>query len=260
MKRAAIALVAFGVLTVPAYGAPVTVTGGFTSFSGNVGSGEFESRINGGVVCPTAGCGTGVGPASLSFSPSVSSVDFRDSDNGAPETPNLLSFTPEAIQDVSFGQEFRLGTFTFANGDWFGNAAFGFTLATSSGDPALNAILTDTIELTVTHGLLGTPAQNADFISLGNHPNLGSLRVYEQFDSPTGTNVGSAVLFGRIDGLELTRLGDPTGAAFLNSSVNPQLATTPLPGAAWLLLTALGVLGLCASRLRLSSVKFTAAC
>ncbi len=59
-----------------AHAIPVSVTGGFTSFSGVVGAGgTFVTAINGSVVCPDSGCSTVSGNTSFAFASPTSTVD-----------------------------------------------------------------------------------------------------------------------------------------------------------------------------------------
>ncbi len=242
-------------LALPAHATLITVTGGFTGFSGTAGGGGFESTINGQVVCPTAGCDVERGAASVGFGSPVSSVSFSDTDFGSPETPNFVSFTPAAQQNVVLGQEFLLGTFTYSNGDWFGDATFGFSLTTVVHDALpLPADLfldghqfLDALVVRVTTGAQPTPEAAADFIDFAGRPDLGSFRVYELSNSPIGTNTGTIDFYGRIGSLIPTRFANPAGG-FLDSSVDlvpsgqpPGGPVVPVPEPNVLPLLALGI-------------------
>mgnify|MGYP000430353627 CR=1 FL=1 len=225
-------------LSTAANAAPVSVVGGFTSFSGQVGAGiDFVTRINGNVICPGGDCSVNIGTASVTFAPPVSSVDFRQIAGGTLSTPNLLTFTPAPAQDVGAGQEFLLGTFTYTNGIWFDSPTFGFSLTSVSSDPALNGhIFSDSVRVTITfNDATNTPQQNADFFSFVGRPDLGSARAYELGDSPTGSNVLSWDVYGKIGSLIPTRFANSGGGGFLDPSVDVQPTVVPIPAAVWLL-------------------------
>jgi hypothetical protein len=249
-----IALVVLGtVLTPPAHAdLTVSVTGGFTSFQGVVlGSANgTQSFINGATVCPDAGCGAPAGIANVAFPTPQQTVDFYNLQyiGGPPNTPNELQFTPAPPQTVHVAgpvTQYLLGTMTFENGIWSGNADFGFQLTTHSDVAALDGQTNGIIirmRLTPNDFVNQTPDQNADFLELIN-PTTGqptdnwltgnpllTLRVDEIQDSPTGSNIGSANLYGVIDDLFFTDFANPTGGAFLSSShtLSPD-STSPVP-------------------------------
>ena len=239
----------------------VSVTGGFNGYSGLVGGcGQFHTSINGQDVTPTSGCDPSAftAPLTLSFA-ATSSVTFFGSQFGTDLTHNMIAFTPAAPQDVAgVGSIFDLGTLSFTNGIWFGTnaaATFHITLTTVSSDPALNGkVLDDSITLFITPNDFSTPktpAENADFIYFTSFSGIGSERVYELNDSPTGSNTGSGELFGKIGSLIPTSFKNPTGAAFIDAGVGAEpSAAVPEPGTIGLL--GLGLLGLgMASRKRL---------
>jgi hypothetical protein len=271
------ALVFLGaVLTVPAHAdLMVSVTGGFTSFQGVVlgPAAGTQSFINGTSVCPDTGCGTSAGTANLTFQPPTpkNTVDFYNLQyiGGPPNTPNELQFTPAAPQQVHVAgpvTQYLLGTVTFENGIWSGDADFGFQLTTHSNDAALDGQTNDVIirmRLTPNNFVNQTPDQNADFLELIN-PTTGqpidnwltgnplqTLRVDEIQDSPTGSNIGSANLYGVIDDLFFTDFANPTGAAFLSSShtLSPDsTSAVPEPSAVVLLCGALVGMAICVRR------------
>jgi hypothetical protein len=240
------------VATAPAHADLVHVIGGFTSFQGVVvgPAGGTNSIINNVSVCPDAGCGTPSGVATVNFSTPQETVDFNSLQftGGPSNTPNELQFTPAAPQNVVVAgavTQFLLGTMTFENGIWSGDADFLFHLKTVSNTSGLNGLTADVIvrmRLTPNDFVNQTPDQNADFLELvspitgqvtdnwltGNP--LLTLRVDELRDSPTGSNIGSANLYGVIDDLFLTDFANPTGAAFLSSShtLSPG-STSPVP-------------------------------
>ncbi len=245
-----IALVFLGaVLTPPAHAdLVVSVTGGFTSFQGVVlgPAAGTQSFINGTSVCPDAGCGTPAGIANVAFPTPQQTVDFYNLQfTGGPQnTPNELQFTPAAPQTVHVSgpvTPYLLGTVTFENGIWSGDADFGFQLTTHSDDAPLNNQTNDVIirmRLTPNDFVNQTDMQNADFLEVINpatdqplvNPMTGlpllTLRVDELQD---GNNIGSAQLMGVIDDFFLTDFANPSGGAFLSSShdLNPSAAPEP---------------------------------
>ncbi len=231
-------------VALPAHASLVSVTGGFTSFSGTVGSdGQFETVIDNNVVCPDAGCGTGIGVASLSFGTPLEFVEFYTVDFGTLLESNEVLFTPAPLQDVLPGQEFLLGTLTYTNGIWFSDPDFGFTLTTQSLDPALDGLVfQDTLHLFITTNAAGnTPFQNADFVYFLNNTALGSVRAFELFDSPVVANSVTVDVYGRISSLHVTRFDNAVGGGFIDPSVGAQ-PSVPEPAALALLTT--GLLGL----------------
>jgi hypothetical protein len=113
----------------------VSVSGGFTSFSGVI-LGNNTAYINGAPYCPDAGCNVAFGPATVTFLTPQLSLDFFNKQGSFEDIHNLVQFTPAPAQSVSGkGVPFLLGTFTIANGVWSGDADFGFSLTTSSTTP-----------------------------------------------------------------------------------------------------------------------------
>ena len=221
-----------------AFAATVTVTGGFTGYSGLVGCGQFVTFINGQNVTGTTGCDstTLTAPLTTSFA-STPNVLFDYEQLGSGATPNIVGFEPADLQNVAgVGTRFLLGTLTFANGSWFGTgndaAEFHLMLTTSSSDSRLNGSVFDgTLELNITPNdfVNNTPLQNADSFDFKGFTNLGEILVYELNDSPTGRNTGSVDLYGEIDDLAPTDFANPQGAALLAPGTASQ---TPEPGTA----------------------------
>jgi hypothetical protein len=222
--------------------------GGIVGYQGPAGCApQFQTFFNSVDVTPTCGAGAVVQDIDRTFLP-TSSLMFQLRQLGAPWSSNELQFVPagpQAIQDL--GDEILLGTVLFTNGSWIANGTFGgdfrIALTTSSDDPAFDGhTLSDSITLRITPPGGPTPEHNADFIYLNGFSSLGSVRVYESFDSPTGLNTGGAALFGRISSVIPSRLADPQGAAFLDPGIS-QAPTpmTPVPEPATLALTASGL-------------------
>ena len=263
-KRFWLSTVPFVVMAVaPARADLVSVTGGFTSFSGVVIGNAGPSFINGTQICPDTGCDTVFGTGSTTFSAPVGTVDFYTTPfpGGPGNTLNELSFIPADPQNVPGpGSNFTLGTLVFENGVWSGDAEFGFRLVSHSLNPALNDhVLEATVEMRLTPNLsTNTARQNADFLEfldpvtgralvdpLTGNP-LDTVRVDELADGP---NIGTVQLTGEIGSLLLTGFTDPTGGLFLDPSHDlAPSGAVPEPSSVLLLGTAVAVLGGCVRR------------
>lgn len=250
-KKCMLAVALTALLSPVASASDVSVYGGFTTFTGVVSGNAISSIINGTRYCPDSGCATLYDVAHVKFPTPQAGLDFYDADStGFHTTENVVEFTPAAPQAVSGpGVDFLLGTFTFANGIWDGDADIGLTLTTSSTDSSLDGhTFTGFVHMTLTPNDFDnqTPEQNADYFSLedssGNLLNLPSMRVYELADSPTGSNTGSVALYGHIGSLDLTSLQNPTGGLFLNDSHDPLSA--PEPGSMALIAVGLGTMAM----------------
>lgn len=236
------------------YASLVSVHGGFTGYNGPVGGcGEFTSMINGQDVTPTSNCGPFNNSAQLVLSfPMTPSVDFRGAATfGGPTAPNLLRFDAAAPQNVNGpGEEFFLGSLTYANGIWYGInaiATFPIVLTTSSADPNLDGkSLNDTLQLYVTANGNSSPDLNADFVYFTSFTAIGSVRAYELFDSPNGNNTVTVDLYGKIGSLIPTRFADAQGGGFISAGIDPDPNRVPEVGA--FTIWTLGLVGLAGAR------------
>lgn len=224
-------------MVLPTAQADVSVTGGFTGFSGVVGDGDpnsVQNFLNNQLICPAGGCSTGVNGFATTTFAMTPAVDFfvkelafnGQKDEVVEDIHNLVQFTPAPAVNVGLGTEFKLGTFTLANGIWTGNRAdFAFQLTSVSSDPALDGFTFDgVVRMQITQNT-GTPQQNGDMFSLISSSDglailPGPVFVYELSDSPVGTNIGTVDLYGRIDSLVPTRLANPTGGAYFYQPVS----------------------------------------
>jgi hypothetical protein len=233
-----------------------TVAFEFLSFSGPVsgtfmGGGSLTGNVNGQLPALTgetvsAGFSSGrtwtIG--GLTFAPDVSDVNFGYTIfNPTNSAYNRIAFTPAAFSNVSVGQDFNLGTFTFQNGGWFGGgdtASFNrptflpFRIRTISADgPQFNQTMLGVLMHTVNvipsgadPNLLANQQAEADWVTiymgsstLGN--GVGSFRVYDEFALPAGfSNSGTFDLTGRFGSLLLTGLTNPVGG-FITSTAAP---------------------------------------
>jgi hypothetical protein len=225
---------------------PVSVQLAFNSFTGVVGSdGQLVTYLDQGsgpeILCPNAGCGTGIGVKSMQLAGS-NQVEFWNSSFGVDAAHNAIQFVSSGVQNVSLGQEFLLGTISYTNGIWFTDPEFSVTFTSSSTDRRFNnQSWHDTIHLGITPNLSSnTPAQNADFIYLTALPKLGSVRAFELGGSPSGNTV-TAALLGEINSLDLTRFANASGGGFLDPGIG--LQPIPEPGTFALVATALAGLG-----------------
>jgi hypothetical protein len=237
------------VFTATATAAPITVTGGFVGYTGFgfcPGLG-ITAQLNGSTLVPTnCGVSQAIGDVSVTFA-EQSTVNFWTEDvfSGV-QRVNALQFTPPGVQEIAaIGDEILLGTLKYTNGTWLadpsGNGGeFHLEMRTSSPDPAFEGhTLIDRVRLLITSPTT-TPEGNADFVYLTTYTLLGSLRVYEYFDSPIGTNEGSADIKGRIGSIIPTAFVNPQGAAFIDPGIAlaptvPEPATLSLLAAAALM-------------------------
>lgn len=252
----------------PAGAAMVSVSGGFTSFNSSAvfGFPGFQwTELNGQVICPDAGCNTGLGPANVSFAQPLAGVTFQNFLQGTGDPLNNVSFTPASPQLVTAtgaANPFLLGTLSFTNGI-ASNTSFGFTLTTHTAGgspdcltvPGVDAFdcqtLVDTLFMQVTPNdfLTKTPMQNADFVYFSGAPLIGSARAYELSDTPTGTNTVSVDVWGYINSLHLSAFTKPSGGFFdPGIAIDPTPTNMPEPATLALLSAALCTVGLARRR------------
>jgi len=212
----------------------VTVTGGFTGFSG-LASGTFTTTPPGGpgqcdpffrafvagslVNAPICTSRT-AGPATYEFPSMMSSFEFYEVQfiAGVPNelAHNGFSFTSAGAQvPNAINGNYLLGTLTFTNGTWFGTGpvnSFHIVLTTSSSDSTLdNHTLSADLILDIRVG--NTPVDNGDCFSFFQFQ-LGQVCAFEP-GVPGQTNTVSVDLFGRIGSLIPTEFANVTGGFLL---------------------------------------------
>ena len=239
----------------------ISITGSFTSFSGVVlGNDSFYE------FCPGSSCG-GILPPGGSFATKicpdtgcgsvVAGMATNVPINGDPtsnKTPQLFFFSTANTQnglifqaahdpgstflnDVNPNGKFNLGTLTYINGIWTGDADFGFSIVANDVTIHRTERFDGFIHLGLTPNT-GTPQQNADFIYFRNAAGqpvvnpltltaLPSIRAFELADSPTGSNSVTVDLSGMFGSLDLTDIDNATGGGFIDVSLTTDLGGPP---------------------------------
>ena len=171
-------------------------------------------------------------------------------------TPNELDFVPATDSILGFNQqlgkpEMLLGSLTFTNGTWTGDADFGITItATDVLSPHQAYTFTGLVHMTLNTAAPGLtdPHQiardNADCISLtdqSGQPLVGFMDRWfcaDELNNGLGiSNTTTVNLFGTIGSLDPTRFGDLTGGGFV-----VPVQATPEPEL-WPMMSALLVIG-----------------
>jgi hypothetical protein len=227
----------------------IRVTGAITSFTGNIlGQNQtfFEmcpANTCGGpptppvATCPDTGCGAIQGIATVPFgtSPTQDTINQLQFEVD-PLSPNDLIFKSAPLADLNPGSEFKLGTLTFTNGLWTGNADFGFSIVAKDQATGQTGTFNGIIRMILTPNTGPTPEANADFVYLldANGTPVANLLTNVTLPSIRALENGtvSADIFGRFGSLDLTRIDDVTGDGFLDASLTNDLSgppSTPTP-------------------------------
>jgi hypothetical protein len=266
------------------------ISGGFTTFSGNVGGSQSPNYIRSlpipppnvdcsvidcsnpllffSEVCPDSGCGTPFGPAT-NFSlrsgiDPTNTLTFESfgCDPSIPichNTPNELDFNPSPVSILGTGvlgyPEMLLGTLTFTNGVWTGDADFGITITATDILAPFNAYAFDGfihMRLRIPDPGVTDPGllthEGADCISLTTtagqgvtnpqtHTGIGEVCVPE-LNNPLGlSNTTTVNLFGTIGSLDPTRFEVVSGDGFILPPADGN--TVPEPASLALLLSSI---------------------
>jgi len=208
--------------------AQVSTTATFTRYFGDVTptSSNFETAINGVLVTPDpANVVNGIEQGQLLLTGNPSSVEFKNRQvfSGSPfNAPSLIAWTPfVAPIPATADGVFEFGTLTLTNGIFFNQASFDVTFTTVSSDPLFNGrTFGDTITYVVTPNLGVSNFDDADYIEVRNHPELGRVHV-DEAGSPLG-NTGTVELWGRVGSLDPLFFANPTGGVALDVAAVPE--------------------------------------
>lgn len=213
--------------------AQVTTNASFTRYFGDVTptTSNFETAINGVLVTPDPlNVVNGIEQGQLLLPTNTSSVEFKNRQvfSGSTfNTPSLIAWTPfTSATPASPDGTFKFGTLTITNGIFFNQASFDVTFTTVSGDASFNGrTFSDTISYVVTPNLGVSAFDDADYIQVMGHPELGNPHVLEGMS-------GTVELWGRVGSLDPLFFANPTGGVEL-------AVTAPVPEPSeWLLMLA----------------------
>ena len=219
----------------PAVASQITVTGGFTAFTGRSGGADatfsstapfcdaFFQGIVAGQLVQTDGCENSIvhGPASLLFPSTLDFFEFQSKQLGSDDPTNALSFVPAPPQEVpDINAEFILGKLSFTNGVWFGSGKVNFfhlEIVATSPDFAFGAhTLSDdfVLDIRVDNSAGASPEANADCFSFSQFAAIGALCAYET-GVPGKSNETTVTLWGKRGSLIPTQFTDPVGGFIL---------------------------------------------
>jgi hypothetical protein len=166
------------------------------------------------------------GTASIDFGYDITILDWRRMNNFSVAVAQA-SVTPAPLANSNFD----LAHLSFTNGQWFFHAEVGVQFIAHDVDTGADYV----------YQLL-----EADMFVLQDHPEFGSVRVYEAVAQPTGNPgvTGGGTLQAHIGSLDPVGYSSAYGAAFLDSSVTPIPSTSavPEPASVAMLIAGLGVL------------------
>ena len=158
---------------------------------------------------------------------------------------NVVSFTPEpGFNNITTGEKFKLGTFSFTNGFWVGGSAnpannlpvnLSFSMIAHSATPEFNnQTFISSINVTTNQNSSGRCSTSsdqqdeADFLFINDAQGMGSLRVYDALCKPTNaTNQGTIDFYGKFGSLDPVSLQHPGKSGFFVDSVDSGPLTSP---------------------------------
>lgn len=148
---------------------------------------------------------------------------------------NRIWFESSSTSNYNTGVEFLLGTLYFRNGSYNliseDPGEYTFTITASSEIANLhNQEFTGTLLLYTNSNSFSTPEERADWFYIKEHPEFGSVRVYEYLEGylEDGNNLGSIEIWGVFGSLNLVDFRNPGGGAFVSNSVVHEL-NQPVP-------------------------------
>jgi hypothetical protein len=141
---------------------------------------------------------------------------------------NLIGFEAATFENIEIGESFKLGTFTYQNGQVISPFELSFSLETVSDDDGFTQDYEGTLVFDTTSNnpaINPTPSERADYFHIKEETDMEGVWVYEtnEVDPDSGTsllNLGTVELWGRIGSIELDEFKNPTGGAFLAAVPN----------------------------------------
>lgn len=244
-----------------AQASPVTVDGTFLSFNTwlpDPAVGIPPSRMNGSLLNIDSSQSTPVSDLyglnwykgeTTNFATSTTKLDFSIDSAGISYYSNSFEFIPNSTPtNVNKGDIFKLGTFRYTNGDWHPQTDITFSLTTHSSDTLLDGhSFTGTIRLTTNSVSTYDPEAQADYFSIVERPDLGSVRVYDKDFQPSNAPgwIGEVDFYAKIGSLIPTGFVAKNSATFLNPSVSASLTNpVPEPETYAMLLSGLGLIAM----------------
>jgi hypothetical protein len=250
IRHAATGLALTAAMAGTAQAGTVSISCDFISFTSNIGTDRI-SYVDGTIPMTPSATQTQISPARflsdpVLFAAGTTHVDFNYDRTVTPSLVNSFDYIAGPPASVNVGDTFQWGTIRFTNGQWWEQADLVFRLTSHSSDSGLNGhVLWGTLQLVSVSAVPtfidpGADARaEADYFFMLERPDLGSMRVYDQFRQPPGNPgfSGDFAIDGRIGSLIPTGFVALNGAGFTDPSVQPGLSgsSVPEPGTSTLL-------------------------